>query len=220
MAKVSQMQGVPAHLEVLKSNDGRRHPAQCIFSEGKGEARICTCPQSDLYYKRCRSAKRCPYYEKTGELKSMKKRILLSLLIVCISILVLGTITASAAETADGICYEERPNSIEITDVTDTNITELVIPSEINGKPVTYINSSAFYGCRSLTSVTIPESVTDISDGTFFDGSLSSLQSIIVDEGNTAYQSIVFHLGTGVSLMLRQRILPVIITRNISLNTF
>ena len=64
MARVSQMQGVPAHLEVLKSDGTRRHPSYCIFADGKGHERICTSPQSSNYYKRCRSAKNCVYYER------------------------------------------------------------------------------------------------------------------------------------------------------------
>ncbi len=63
MVKVSQMQGVPAHLEVLKAKDPRRHPAHCIFAEGKGTARICTCTKCEMYLLHCGSAKRCKYYE-------------------------------------------------------------------------------------------------------------------------------------------------------------
>lgn len=67
MARVSQMQGVSAQLETLRSNDERRHPAHCIFAEGKGKARICTCPQSGLCYKHCGSAQRCECYEEKDE---------------------------------------------------------------------------------------------------------------------------------------------------------
>lgn len=63
MAKVRDMQGVPAHLEYLKSDGKRRHPAYCIFHEGKGAMRICVNPQSELYYKNCKSSKNCDYYE-------------------------------------------------------------------------------------------------------------------------------------------------------------
>ena len=66
MAKVSQMQGVPAHLTVLKSKGGRRHPAYCIFADGIGKSRICTSPQSKIYMTQCRSAKRCECYEDRG----------------------------------------------------------------------------------------------------------------------------------------------------------
>lgn len=59
---VRHMQGVPAHLEVLHANDGkRRHPTRCIFCEGK--ERICTNPHAGYYRERCRSSSKCPYYE-------------------------------------------------------------------------------------------------------------------------------------------------------------
>lgn len=63
MPKVSLMQGTPAHIEYLKADGKRRHPASCIFKEGKGNARICTNPHSELYNRRCRTAKNCEYYE-------------------------------------------------------------------------------------------------------------------------------------------------------------
>lgn len=63
MPKVSQMQGVPAQIERLKPNDNkRRHPAHCIFADGKGKARRCTCTQSPKYLGKCNSAKQCDYY--------------------------------------------------------------------------------------------------------------------------------------------------------------
>ncbi len=47
----------------------------------------------------------------------------------------------------------------------DGTATEINIPSTYNGKPVTSIGGSAFYNCTSLTSVTIPSSVTSIGVG-------------------------------------------------------
>ena len=41
------------------------------------------------------------------------------------------------------------------------------IPAELGGKPVTSIGVYAFWNCRSLTKVTIPEGVTSIKDSTF-----------------------------------------------------
>ena len=49
------------------------------------------------------------------------------------------------------------------------NDKEFVIPSEIDGIPVTWINSYAFEGCKSLTSVTIPDTVTAIYNEVFLD---------------------------------------------------
>lgn len=63
MSRAREMQGVPAHVEYLKSNDKRRHPAHCIFHEGSGEKRICTNPVGELYLKHCKTSKNCDYYE-------------------------------------------------------------------------------------------------------------------------------------------------------------
>ena len=46
-------------------------------------------------------------------------------------------------------------------------ITKLVIPSEIEGLPVTSIAPDAFFLCFSLTDVTVPESVTFIGGSAF-----------------------------------------------------
>ena len=46
--------------------------------------------------------------------------------------------------------------------------TELIIPSEYNGLPVTTIGEYAFNNCSSLTSVVIPDSVTSIGYDTFY----------------------------------------------------
>ena len=75
---------------------------------------------------------------------------------------------------------------------------------------MTSIGSSAFYGCKGLTSISIPNSVTSIGDGAFRDCSsltsvtipnsltsigssafsgCSGLTSIIVEKGNTKYDS-------------------------------
>ena len=51
----------------------------------------------------------------------------------------------------------------------------VTIPSEINDLPVTSIGASAFYECRFLTSVTIPDSVTSIGDYAFYACSMSSI---------------------------------------------
>ncbi len=56
----------------------------------------------------------------------------------------------------DGLKYKVYDDHVEITNYTG-NATELAIPAEIEGLPVTSIGYMAFYGCRSLVSVTIPD---------------------------------------------------------------
>ncbi len=56
--------------------------------------------------------------------------------------------------------------TVEITDYSGSD-TELSIPSDIDGYKVTKIGEGAFAYCKSLTDVTIPDSVTKIGDIAF-----------------------------------------------------
>ncbi len=62
------------------------------------------------------------------------------------------------------------------------SLTSVTIPNS-----VTSIGKSAFYGCSGLTSITIPSSVTSIEDFAF--RTCSGLASIIVETGNAKYDS-------------------------------
>ena len=78
-------------------------------------------------------------------------------------------LSVSAAETTTDGNYEYYVNtdgSITITNYKG-NDTEVVIPSEINGKKVTIIGMYAFSG-RSITSITMPDTITEISDCAFW----------------------------------------------------
>lgn len=70
--------------------------------------------------------------------------------------------------------------------------TEVVIPPEIEGKPVTSIGMDAFNNCISLTSVTIPESVTSIGEGAF-DG-CSSLTTVTIPDSVTSISACAFYI--------------------------
>ena len=53
---------------------------------------------------------------------------------------------------------------------------DVTIPSEIGGHPVTSIGKWAFYGCNNLTSVTIPDTVTEIGDCAFLRCKIKSVK--------------------------------------------
>jgi hypothetical protein len=63
---------------------------------------------------------------------------------------------------------------------------DVIIPSTIHGLPVTAIESCAFCE-RSLTSITIPDSVTNIGQSAFSAG--TTLNTITVDVRNPSYSS-------------------------------
>ena len=65
--------------------------------------------------------------------------------------------------------------------------TEIEIPSEIDGHRVTFISSGAFKGCTLLTSVTIPDSITEIYP--FVLDECDSLCTINVAANNMNYSS-------------------------------
>ena len=76
-----------------------------------------------------------------------------------------------------------------VTDYTGT-ATEVYIPSTYNGRPVTSIGDSAFYGCSRLTSITIPDSVTRIGEHAF--GYCSRLTSITIPDSVTNIWNFAF----------------------------
>ena len=73
--------------------------------------------------------------------------------------------------------------TVEITDYKG-KAKELTIPDMLDGKKVSAIGNSAFYSCDSLTSVSIPDSVTSIGDRAFF--CCISLTSVTIPDSVTS----------------------------------
>ncbi|MGN0638772.1 MAG: leucine-rich repeat protein [Huintestinicola sp.] len=72
-------------------------------------------------------------------------------------------------DSTDELEYEVmQDGTVSITRLKGSSTAEnIVIPREIDGKPVTVIADNAFYNCRQLKSVIIPDTVTYIGLSTF-----------------------------------------------------
>ncbi len=116
-------------------------------------------------------------------MKTLKKTLLATALI---ALLICAFSLIASAATYGDLTYTVSNGEVTITDCS-TSVTSVIIPSEINGYPVTSIGSYAFSYCDSLESVTIPDSVTSIGDDAF--SNCTNLASITVDENNMNYSS-------------------------------
>ena len=85
--------------------------------------------------------------------------------------------------------YVIAEDHVRVTGYTGSS-TELAIPAEIEGLPVTVIGEKAFYDCDNLISITIPDSATTIGDMAFSD--CYSLTSVTIPEGVTAIGDSAF----------------------------
>lgn len=74
---------------------------------------------------------------------------------------------------------------------TDANI---IIPSTYNDLPVTSIGSKAFYNCKSLKGIEIPDSVISIGDNAF--GSCTLLTNIVIPDSVVTIGSNAFYSCT------------------------
>lgn len=79
--------------------------------------------------------------------------------------------------------------TVEITKYTG-NGGAVVIPSEIDSKKVTSIGDDAFYECRKLTEITIPDSVTSIGRSAF---SNTGLTEVTISSNVTNIDSFAFY---------------------------
>jgi len=72
-------------------------------------------------------------------------------------------------EASQGLRYKVNGNGIEITSVGTCTDKNIVIPAEIDGKPVTYIGEFAFHNCEFIETVTMPDTVTQIHQSAFYE---------------------------------------------------
>lgn len=106
---------------------------------------------------------------------------------------------------------EDKTVEVEAIDA-DAGVTDLVIPSEVNGYTVTSIAKNTFNGDRNLVSVVMPNTITSVGENAFYHctnlasitlsksltslpGSMleyTALTSVIVPEGVTSLAGYVF----------------------------
>ena len=132
----------------------------------------------------------------------MKKRIL-SLLLVLLMVVSLVPTAALADKSDTDVAYVVTGGNIYFNKATGTitdcdwNVTGAVIPNEIEGVPVTSIDSLAFSDCTGLTSVIIPDSVTSIGQSAFF--RCTGLTSVTIPNSVTSIGVSAFLACTGLT---------------------
>ncbi len=133
----------------------------------------------------------------------MKKFLILLILAVLIGGSAMAYDFYAVCESGQTLFYNitsnVEPCTVEVTYPNNYNspysgytkpVGNLSIPSSVTNNGITYsvtsIGENAFFECSELTSITIPSSVTSIGGNPFID---SGLTSIIVEQGNTVYDS-------------------------------
>lgn len=92
-----------------------------------------------------------------------------------------------------GLAYtlNDDEASYSVTGIGTCTDTDIIIPSEYEGLPVTRIDHDAFNKCTSLTSIVIPDSVTSIAWSVFWD--CFSLTSVTIPNSVTSIDTQAFY---------------------------
>lgn len=94
------------------------------------------------------------------------KKITSVLLLLCLLLLPVS-VSAETVEQADYVTYELVGDTYVVKTCVKTYSGKLVIPAEYEGKPVTAIADTAFFGCQSLSAVEMAEGITSIGNQAF-----------------------------------------------------
>jgi len=110
-----------------------------------------------------------------------------------------GECTVCYKKESQGLSYRlSNDNTYYIvTGIGTCTDTDLIVPSIYNGLPVKEIGNSAFFGCDSLTSVEIPNSVETIGEGSFYE--CTSLTSVEIGDNVTLIGKYAFRNCTSLT---------------------
>lgn len=130
--------------------------------------------------------------------KILIKKSALSILIIILCMFALFHITSCAKTEVDEnanatiseLEFELQENDTYFVKAKNEDVTNIIIPSTFNGKPVKGISAYAFRFCAALTSVTIAGSITEIG-GMAFDN-CTSLKNITIPNSVRSMGKCVF----------------------------
>ena len=107
-----------------------------------------------------------------------------------ISYIILNPDLSPETVTIDEISYYVGNGEVTLLKCPTTKTGSVVIPTEVNGFPVTKINNDAFSGCASITQVSIPDTVIYIGANAFY--KCSTLKTANIPKGLKEIPSSMF----------------------------
>lgn len=112
----------------------------------------------------------------------MKRLLTLAALFLCFAATTFAQFTGTVSDS-QGVKYtaNDDESTCYVSGHESSYSATITIPEVYEGRRVTSIGESAFWGCSSLISITIPEGVTSIGGMAFY--GCSSLISITIPEG-------------------------------------
>ena len=139
--------------------------------------------------------------------KTFSKALSLFLCVIMLATMAIGSVTSYAYDIEytdeyeykianSTIYYTIENNEITISDCDNDSYGELVIPEKINNIPVRYIGDNAFFFCSNLTSVILPDSVTNIGVDAFY--GCTGLTSIIIPDSVSFIKEYAFRFVNNV----------------------
>ncbi len=124
-----------------------------------------------------------------------KNKLLLTLLLLA------GSVCNYADVTIGDLNYSLSGSEATVTGLANTEVTDLVIPEEVEDNGTTYsvtsIGKDAFVGCTELTSISIPNSVTSIGRYAFY--GCTSLTGVTIPNSVTRILDYTFSGCSGLT---------------------